>query len=127
MVRDPAGGDSGLIVRRSDPLNCETSIQRLLGGVVMPNAHFYGRNHFPVPALHPSSWRLQVGGLVARPTYRAAQAADLGDFFVFAIQRPIASMNRARVPPVRYQADCQLAGRPFEAVTVMSPSAIRSS
>jgi DMSO/TMAO reductase YedYZ molybdopterin-dependent catalytic subunit len=66
-VRDPAGAHTGLIVRRSDPLNCETSIPRLLGGVVMPTAHFYVRNHFPVPALHPSSWRLQVGGLVARP------------------------------------------------------------
>src|SRR5207249_3503075 len=39
----------------------------LIGGVVMPNAHFYVRNHFPMPRLDPSTWRLAVGGLVDRP------------------------------------------------------------
>ena len=33
----------------------------------MPSAHFYVRNHFQMPALDPSSWRLSVGGLVERP------------------------------------------------------------
>ena len=33
----------------------------------MPNAHFYVRNHFAIPALDPSRWRLQVSGLVERP------------------------------------------------------------
>lgn len=49
------------------PLNRETSIAELLGGVVMPKAHFYVRNHFPVPAIDPARWRLRVGGLVKRP------------------------------------------------------------
>jgi DMSO/TMAO reductase YedYZ molybdopterin-dependent catalytic subunit len=34
---------------------------------VMPNAHFYVRNHFQIPALDPVTWRLGVGGLVERP------------------------------------------------------------
>jgi DMSO/TMAO reductase YedYZ molybdopterin-dependent catalytic subunit len=59
--------DQGLVVHRAHPLNCETSIGALLGGVVMPNAHFYVRNHFQVPLLDPSTWRLEVGGLVERP------------------------------------------------------------
>ncbi len=58
--------DAGLIVHRVDPLNCETSIPALIGGV-MPSARFYVRNHFPVPALDASSWRLDVSGLVERP------------------------------------------------------------
>jgi DMSO/TMAO reductase YedYZ molybdopterin-dependent catalytic subunit len=58
--------DAGLVVHRVHPLNCETSIAALIGGVVMPNAHFYVRNHFHVPVLDPSTWRLRVGGLVAR-------------------------------------------------------------
>jgi DMSO/TMAO reductase YedYZ molybdopterin-dependent catalytic subunit len=58
--------DSGLVVHRAHPLNCETSIAALIGSVVMPNAHFYVRNHFHVPALDASSWRLEVGGLVER-------------------------------------------------------------
>src|SRR5207249_5462067 len=53
-----------MVVHRSDPLNCETSIPDLIGGVVVPNARFYVRNHFQVPRLDPSSWRLNVVGLV---------------------------------------------------------------
>ena len=60
-------GGGGLVVHRAHPLNCETSIPALLGGVVMPNAHFYVRNHFEIPALDPSAWQLSVGGLVERP------------------------------------------------------------
>ena len=59
--------DAGLVVHRAHPLNCETSIPALLGGVVMPNARFYLRNHFPMPDLEPAAFRLAVGGLVERP------------------------------------------------------------
>jgi len=59
--------DAGLVVHRAHPLNCETSIPALIGGVVMPNAHFYVRNHFQIPVLDPTTWRLTVSGLVDRP------------------------------------------------------------
>jgi DMSO/TMAO reductase YedYZ molybdopterin-dependent catalytic subunit len=59
--------EAGLVVHRAHPLNCETSIPALLGGVVMPNARFYMRNHFPMPDLEPAAFRLAVGGLVERP------------------------------------------------------------
>ncbi|MBI2910630.1 MAG: sulfite oxidase [Chloroflexi bacterium] len=59
--------EAGLIVHRAHPLNAETSIPALIGGVVMPNAHFYVRNHFPIPQLDGATWRLRVGGLVDRP------------------------------------------------------------
>ena len=59
--------EAGMIVHRADPLNCETSIPALIGGVVMPNRRFYVRNHFQVPKLDPSNWRLNVVGLVDRP------------------------------------------------------------
>jgi DMSO/TMAO reductase YedYZ molybdopterin-dependent catalytic subunit len=48
-------------------LNCETSLPALIGGVVMPNARFYVRNHFQMPKLDLSTWRLDVRGLVDRP------------------------------------------------------------
>jgi DMSO/TMAO reductase YedYZ molybdopterin-dependent catalytic subunit/rhodanese-related sulfurtransferase len=60
-------GSAGLVVHRAHPLNCETSIPALIGGVVMPNARFYVRNHFDTPRLDPVSWRLEVKGLVERP------------------------------------------------------------
>ena len=59
--------DGGLVVHRAHPLNCETSIPALIGGVVMPNPRFYVRNHFQIPKLDESSWRLKVGCLVERP------------------------------------------------------------
>jgi DMSO/TMAO reductase YedYZ molybdopterin-dependent catalytic subunit len=59
--------ESGLVVHRAHPLNCETSIPALMGGVVMPNARFYVRNHFYIPNLDPENYRLQVGGLLERP------------------------------------------------------------
>jgi DMSO/TMAO reductase YedYZ molybdopterin-dependent catalytic subunit len=58
--------DAGLVVHRAYPLNCETSIPALVGGVVMPNTRFYVRNHFDIPRLDPEAWRLHVGGLVDR-------------------------------------------------------------
>ncbi|MEY2580482.1 MAG: hydroxyacylglutathione hydrolase [Ilumatobacteraceae bacterium] len=59
--------DDGLVVHRINPLNCETAIPALVGGVVMPNARFYVRNHFETPTLDATNWRLTVGGLVERP------------------------------------------------------------
>jgi DMSO/TMAO reductase YedYZ molybdopterin-dependent catalytic subunit len=59
--------DAGLVVHRAHPLNSETSIPALVGSVVMPNAHFYVRNHFQIPRLDPETFRLSVCGLVERP------------------------------------------------------------
>ncbi|HYB40090.1 MAG TPA: molybdopterin-dependent oxidoreductase [Mycobacterium sp.] len=61
------GGDPGLVVHREEPLNCETSIAALIGGVVTPAARFYVRNHFPTPALDPELYELTVTGFVERP------------------------------------------------------------
>jgi DMSO/TMAO reductase YedYZ molybdopterin-dependent catalytic subunit len=59
--------EQGMVVHRADPLNCETPIPALIGGVVMPNARFYVRNHFQAPTIDASTWRLEVAGLVERP------------------------------------------------------------
>ena len=47
--------DAGLVVHRAHPLNCETPLPALMGGVVMPNARFYIRNHFQIPNLDPAT------------------------------------------------------------------------
>jgi DMSO/TMAO reductase YedYZ molybdopterin-dependent catalytic subunit/rhodanese-related sulfurtransferase/glyoxylase-like metal-dependent hydrolase (beta-lactamase superfamily II) len=68
--RDDAGRDTldhGMLVHRADPLNCETAISALIGGVVVPNARFYVRNHFPAPTLDGHTWTVHIGGLVERP------------------------------------------------------------
>ena len=58
--------DEGLVMHRVQPLNAETRVPNLIGGLV-PNAHFYVRNHFEMPLLDPVDWRLNVGGQVERP------------------------------------------------------------
>jgi DMSO/TMAO reductase YedYZ molybdopterin-dependent catalytic subunit len=91
--------DAGLVVHRAHPLNCETSIPALLGGVVMPNAHFYVRNHFQIPVLDPSTWRLQVDGLVERPM--SLSLRDLGNMRsqTLAVTLECAGNGRSRFDP----------------------------
>jgi DMSO/TMAO reductase YedYZ molybdopterin-dependent catalytic subunit len=59
--------DASLLVRRAHPLNCETPLRALTGGMTVPTAKFYVRNHFAIPDLDPARWRLHLGGLVDRP------------------------------------------------------------
>ena len=59
--------DAGMVVHRAHPLNAETSLAALVGGVVMPNTRFYMRNNFGMPDLDGASFRLSIGGLVDRP------------------------------------------------------------
>jgi DMSO/TMAO reductase YedYZ molybdopterin-dependent catalytic subunit len=57
---------AGLLVHRTESLNCETP-PAALGGDVTPTAQFYRRNHFPIPVLDGAAWRLDVGGMVQQP------------------------------------------------------------
>jgi DMSO/TMAO reductase YedYZ molybdopterin-dependent catalytic subunit len=57
---------AGLVVNGAEPLNCEVPVS-LLGGDVTPTARFYRRNHFPIPVLDETAWRLDVTGMVHQP------------------------------------------------------------
>ena len=48
-----------------DPENSETPLNDLRSWVT-PNRLFFVRNHFDVPEIEPSEWRLKVGGLVEK-------------------------------------------------------------
>ena len=50
----------------ASPENSETPLDSIQGWVT-PNRLFFVRNHFEMPALEPSSWRLRVEGCVERP------------------------------------------------------------
>ena len=63
----PAAVDPRLIPLSWQPYNAETRIEQLVG-VLTPTAAFYKRNHFPIPHLNAATWRLEVGGRVARPS-----------------------------------------------------------
>ena len=63
--------DEDLVVHRVNPLNCETAIPKLVGGVVMPNARFYVRNHFETAIARRDG--LAAGG---RRSRRASDAVE---------------------------------------------------
>ena len=67
-VDERYGKRRDLIVHESDPLNAETPRSVLAEGVLTPAESLYMRNHGPIPAIDAGGWRLEIGGLVERPT-----------------------------------------------------------
>ncbi len=54
---------AGLVGHSREPLNCEVP-PALLDGELTPASRFFRRNHFAIPGLDATAWRLEVGGLV---------------------------------------------------------------
>lgn len=74
VAKTPPSGP--LVVVSEEPFNAETRLG-WQHGVITPNQAFYVRNHFPVPHLDVSAWRLRVDGEVERAltlTYEALRA-----------------------------------------------------
>src|SRR3954470_14077027 len=57
---------AGLIIRQQEPKNLESPFDRL-NSYLTPTELFYIRSHFPTPNLKGTSYRLRIGGAVARP------------------------------------------------------------
>jgi DMSO/TMAO reductase YedYZ molybdopterin-dependent catalytic subunit len=57
---------SPLVVVTTDPFNAETRLDAQMG-VLTPNPAFYVRDHFSMPRIDPSDWRLTLDGEVTRP------------------------------------------------------------
>jgi DMSO/TMAO reductase YedYZ molybdopterin-dependent catalytic subunit len=96
----PAGGPVALIARETEPRNLETPFASL-SGFITPTPAFYVRNHFPVPAIDPATFRLKVEGAVAQPlSLSLAELRDLPQ-----VTRPItlecAGNGRVYLPKVR--------------------------
>ena len=56
----------GKIVLSDQPLVLETPAEKLTD-FITPTDFFYVRNHFPVPKIDRSKWRLRVEGEVEKP------------------------------------------------------------
>lgn len=56
-----------LRLKSADPLNAEPELALLTREWITPNELFYVRNHAPVPAIKPESFRLVVEGMVRKP------------------------------------------------------------
>jgi sulfite oxidase len=56
-----------MVVHEVEPYNAEPPAGVLAAAPLTPPDAFYVRNHGPVPAIDPATWRLRVDGLVDRP------------------------------------------------------------
>jgi DMSO/TMAO reductase YedYZ molybdopterin-dependent catalytic subunit len=56
----------GKIVLSEEPLVLETPLENL-GEFITPTKSFYVRNHFPIPKIDKSKWRLRIEGEVEKP------------------------------------------------------------
>jgi DMSO/TMAO reductase YedYZ molybdopterin-dependent catalytic subunit len=71
------------LVTSSGPENSETPLGEVRSWVT-PNRLFYVRNHFEVPAIDVTQWRLTVAGCVSRPqTWTWEQLTELSERTVF--------------------------------------------
>ena len=64
-AEEPASKD--LIVHGREPFNAEPALPHLVADPITPLAHFYVRNHGPIPTIEKGAFRLQVEGLVNKP------------------------------------------------------------
>jgi len=63
---EKAATRNGKIVRSDDPLNLEMPFEQI-DGFITPTKSFYVRNHFPIPKIDKSQWRLRIEGEVEKP------------------------------------------------------------
>jgi len=56
-----------MIIRNEWPEHWETALQVLDDAWLTSNDRFFVRSHFPVPAIDPAAWKLEVAGLVRTP------------------------------------------------------------
>jgi DMSO/TMAO reductase YedYZ molybdopterin-dependent catalytic subunit len=77
--------DAGLVGLSREPLNCEVPPD-LLNADVTPTRLFFRRNHFGIPQLDESAWRLEIGGLVQRSLRLSlAELKQLGSESIVAV------------------------------------------
>lgn len=63
----PTEKHPALIVRSADPFNAGPPPDHMIRQAITPAGLFFVRNHGAVPAIDPDTFRLSVGGMVARP------------------------------------------------------------
>jgi DMSO/TMAO reductase YedYZ molybdopterin-dependent catalytic subunit len=76
MGAEPSKSRAGLRLVSAEPLNAEAELAEQIG-VITPNSRFYLRNHFAIPEIDRSAWRLTITGEVERQlslTYEQVRA-----------------------------------------------------
>ncbi len=79
----------GLIIRQQEPLNLEYPFDQL-DGFLTPNASFYIRSHFKIPALDAQAYRLEITGAVKHPL-----SLSLSELTAFPLENQTATLECA--------------------------------
>src|SRR5579871_5609912 len=90
----------GLIVRQKSPLNLEFPFSSLDDWMV-PTDRFFVRNHFAMPDLDPTNWRLRIEGAVARALELDLDAVRAMPATSFAAVAECAGNSRVFYEPAR--------------------------
>ncbi len=71
----------------------------LASGDITPNRSFYVRNHFSIPKIDPSRWRLKVSGDVKRPLRLSLQSIKRMSTKTVVVTMECAGNSRSRMNP----------------------------
>lgn len=92
---------AGLVVHSREPLNCEAPPE-LLDADVTPTSRFFRRNHFGIPQLQASDWRVEIGGLVRRPLRLSLdELKQLGPVSIMAVLECAGNGRNLYSPPTQ--------------------------
>lgn len=62
------GKRADMVIHQEEPFNAEPPRAALAGRLITKVDTFYARNHGPIPAVDPATWKLRVQGRVVRPS-----------------------------------------------------------
>lgn len=108
------GKRDDMVVHHADPFNAEPPPAVLAGRPLTPVEAFYSRNHGPIPALDPATWRLRVDGLVDREL-----ELSLADLQRFPTSTEVATLQCAGNRRAELQAVREIPGQePWRQATI---------
>ena len=99
-----------LIFRTTDPRNGEPELSKLVESWLTPTSLFYVRSHAPNPVIDPSSFKLEVTGMVRRP-----MSLSLDDLKRFATKTTTATLTCAGNRRIEFNKEGKVGGVQWEA------------
>lgn len=100
MARDPFGDSPELTVLSREPMVAGVPLN-LLDSPEMSNKRFFVRNHFPIPKIDASKWRLSVSGEVGSDLSLSYQdLKELAQMEVLALLECAGNSRAAVQPPI---------------------------
>ncbi len=108
--RTAAESAKELVFRTTDPRNGEPQLEHLVQSWLTPTKHFYVRSHAPNPQINAADYRLQIEGMVRKPT-----SVSLADLSQLPRQSVTATLTCAGNRRSEFNAEGKVGGVQWEA------------